>query len=142
MSIRALPLAASILSAIVLAGCGGSVKQQRPPRITDEDADAAAMSDGGDLADPEPETVERSEGQEEMSEEEKKAMCCQQCVDGMAKDESGDPPGALNCAKLVEPACVLYFDSNPMTAGEAQSCVEASGGGQEDDAEAETTDEG
>lgn len=102
-----------------------------------------AMTDGGDIAAPEPETIERSEGETEMSEEEKKAMCCQQCVDGMSKDDSGDPPGALNCAKLVEPACVLYFDNSPMTAGEAQKCVEASGGdGDGAEAAAEADDAG
>ena len=119
------------LALFAVAGCG-SVKQQQPPRIPDEDSGMGeSMTDGSDMAAPEPDTVEVSDGKEEMSAEEQKAMCCQQCVEGMGKDESGDPPGALNCAKLVEPACVLYFDKNPMTAGEAQSCVDASGGDDE-----------
>jgi len=124
------------LTLSLIAGCG-SVKQQQPPRIPDEDPGMGdeAMSGGSDIAAPEPDTVERSEGKEEMSEEEKKAMCCQQCVDGVSKDDSGDPPGALNCAKLVEPACVLYFDSSPMTGAEAQKCVDASGGGEDEAAE-------
>ena len=70
MSIRtnfaALALCAASLGAVslgALAGCG-SVKQQRPPRIPDEDPGMTDdMSDGGDIAAPEPETVERSEGE-------------------------------------------------------------------------------
>lgn len=135
MSFR-LTLAGFALCALgAVTGCG-SVKQQQPPRIPDEDPGMAddAMDGGSDMAAPEKDTMEVAEGNTEMSAEEKKAMCCQQCVDGMSKDESGDPPGALNCAKLVEPACVLYFDKNPMTAGEAQKCVETDAEGGAEDA--------
>lgn len=115
-------------------GCG-DVKQQQPPRVPDETG-SDGLGDGSDddMAAPEPGTLAPNEddGPKE-TEAEKRQKCCQQCVDGLPDDKSGDPPGAIPCTKLttkMQAACVVYFDKNPTTGGEAQQCAAAAGEGE------------
>ncbi len=115
-----LKLAAPILGIALLAyGCG-QPQQQKPPRIADDfPEEESDMQE--EKAGPIP-----VENQVEETEADKRAKCCQQCVAGVAADQSGDPPGALSCKSLqpsVEPGCILYFDDNPMNGKEAQACV-------------------
>jgi hypothetical protein len=102
--------------------CDTKVRQQRPPEIPDDDPS------GSDMAPDEPSTVPAAGPAEQEDEEpsvDTRTKCCQQCVEGVASDTSGDPPGALNCATFpnVDSSCVLFFDKTPMTGGEAQKCV-------------------
>ena len=80
-----------------------------------------------DIAAEEPETIATAEAADPEAEAaETRSKCCKQCVDGVAADESGDPPGALNCGSFanLDPGCVIFFEKNPMTGKEAQACTE------------------
>ena len=112
---------------LALPSCGG-VKQKQPPRVADDGTGEDLASDGGDMAAPESETIEVAEndGPKETPEQ-KRLKCCEQCVAGLPDDKSGDPPGAIPCTKLtskMEAGCVVWFDKNPTTGGEAQACME------------------
>ena len=114
-----LVIAASL--SIASQGCG-KVKQAQPPRIPDDEPSAS------DLAEPEPEAPLPVEEEAPEDPEATKKKCWQQCVDGLADDTSGDPPGALSCTTLtskMEPSCLVWFDANPTTAKEAQSALDA-----------------
>jgi hypothetical protein len=114
-----LVLAASFL---VLGACDTKVRQQRPPAIPDEDPSESSS----DIAPEESPTVPTADVvDEEQESTDPRTKCCRQCVDGIARDTSGDPPGALNCATMedIDSSCVLFFDKNPMTGGEAQKCL-------------------
>jgi hypothetical protein len=118
-----------IASVVVgLIGCG-SPTQQKPPRIPDDTESAMTESagDSGDMDSGEEGSIEPAAATAEETPEQKRQKCCQECVDGLAKDESGDPPGAINCSTLVGPGCVLFLEKSPMTGGEAQKCIEAAG---------------
>jgi hypothetical protein len=107
-----------VLLAVAAMGCG-KPKQAQPPRIPDE------APGSSDLAGPEPEAPIPVEGDKEAeTDEQRKQKCYQQCVDGLADDKSGDPPGALSCTTLtskMEAGCIVWFDKNPTTAKEAQN---------------------
>lgn len=80
-----------------------------------------------DMAPEEAKTIEAADPVDpEVEAAETRTKCCQQCVDGVAADESGDPPGALNCAGFanLDAGCVVFFDKSPMTGKEAQACVD------------------
>lgn len=124
-------LSIPVLVAAAIASCSG-VKQKQPPRIPDDTDGAMTEGSGSDMAATEPDTIEvaKDDGPRE-TEAEKRTKCCQQCVDGLADDKSGDPPGAIPCTKLttkMEARCVVWHDKNPMTGKEAQLCVEEGGG--------------
>lgn len=108
-------------SVLVFAlACGA--KQQKKPDISDELMDEESAPDMA----AEPTDITPDEGGEEVD---RRGECCQACVDAVAKDESGDPPGALNCQSLqgMSPACVVFFNETPMTGKEAQACVDEGG---------------
>ena len=124
-------LAMATAGAVLTAGCS-DVKQQAPPRIPDEGEgsdDGLGSGSGSDMAPAESDTLAPAEDSgPEMTEEEQRIACCQQCVDGLADDKSGDPPGAIPCTKLttkMEARCVVHFDKVPTTGKEAQECAAA-----------------
>jgi hypothetical protein len=125
---------AFVLSA---AGCG-DVKQKQPPRVSDAAANDGMGEGSGDMDGGDAETLDvaKDDGPKETKEE-KRLKCSKQCVAGLEDDKSGDPPGAIPCTKLttkMDARCVVWFDKNPMTGGEAQTVVEeapAAEGGEE-----------
>lgn len=124
------------LALLLLVSSCSDVKQQQPPRIPDDAMEEP--SDSGDMDGGESKTIEvsKDDGPKETPAQ-KRQKCCQQCVDGIEDDTSGDPPGAIPCTKLtskMEAGCVVWHDKNPMTGGEAQVCAE--------DAPAEPGEEG
>lgn len=115
-------------SVLVFAlACGA--KQQKQPDISDDLMDEESAPD----LDAEPTDITPTEGGDEVD---RRGECCQACVDAVAKDESGDPPGALSCKTFqgMSPACVVFFNETPMNGKEAQACVG-------DDGEAPAEDE-
>lgn len=126
-------LALPLTFVLTASGCG-DVKQQQPPRVPDETGSDGLGDGSDDMAAPEPGTLAPNEedGPKE-TEAQKRQKCCQQCVDGLPDDKSGDPPGAIPCTKLttkMEAGCVVYFDKNPTTGGEAEKCAAAAGDGE------------
>ena len=118
-----------LVAPLFFVGCG-EVKQQKPPRIPDDGQSGlgAETTDGSDMVAEEAGPLPVENAQEE-TEAERRKKCCQQCVEGVAEDKSGDPPGALACKTLtskVQAGCVLYFDKSPMNGKEAQACIEES----------------
>jgi hypothetical protein len=115
------PLALCLVAAaFVAAACDSKVQQQRPPAIPEEDPTE------DDMAPEEAKTIAAAEPVDPETEAaDTRAKCCQQCVDGVGADTSGDPPGALNCAGFanLDAGCVVFFDKNPMTGKEAEACV-------------------
>ena len=115
---------ALFLVVVSLVGCGGKVKQQQPPRIPDE-AESDMPSGSNDIVPSEPVAEGPVEEPEETVDE--RTKCCNECAEGYANSGSSDPAGAVNCTSMTTTSCVLWFEKNPMTAGEAQKC---SGGGE------------
>jgi len=116
------PLLIALSLGLVATGCG-KVKQKQPPRIPDDAASSSDLDDPDAEGSPVP--VENPE-----PEIDRRAQCCQQCVDKLGENTSGDPPGAIPCKSLsVEPGCIVWFDGHPMNGKEAQACVSESDGG-------------
>ena len=119
-----LKLIAPIVLAALAAGCSPKVKQQRPPRIEDEDEAAALESGGTDMAE-EPEALEPAK-EKKITPEEQKAMCCAECAKGAANDRSGDDPAKIPCADFtadLTEKCLKWFRANPIMASEAAACA-------------------
>ncbi len=119
-------------------GACGDVKQQQPPRVPDDTGSAETGDDADDMGSDDAGTITpAADTGPKETEAERRKRCCQLCVAGAAEDTSGDPPGALNCTKLAakDTGCVMYFDKNPTTGGEAETCAAEGGEGEGEDAE-------
>ena len=114
----------AVLLAAVAAGCSSNVKQQRPPRIEDED-ETAAMGEGEDMAPQESTTLEPVK-EKKITPEEQKGMCCTECEKARQNDRSGDDPTKIPCVDFtadLTPKCLKWFRKNPIMASEAAACA-------------------